>query len=73
MKESLIPKYTDATFDEVWNVYTNKTVPNTLVKYIVESKQVERCWIMKNKNISKKAAMKEKETQKRNRQEKKRV
>ena len=32
MKECVIPKDTNATVDEVWNFYTKKKVPNTVVR-----------------------------------------
>ena len=35
MKEYVTPKYTDAAVDEVWGIYKNKTVTNTVVKNIV--------------------------------------
>ena len=32
VKQSVIPKDNDAKVDELWNVYTNKKVPNSVEK-----------------------------------------
>ena len=43
LKEYVIPQDTYATVDEVWNIYTKKTIPCHLVKKIVKGKQREIC------------------------------
>ena len=62
VKGSIITKDTGATVHEFLNVYKNNTVPNIVVRKIVEVKQRGRCQTMKKINVSDKAISKAEET-----------
>ena len=49
MKESVIQKYTDATVDKVWNIYTKNMVPNNVVKKWCNEKKMTLSDDEKNK------------------------